>query len=311
MESKEEAINLMNDHESNDNALKELFDVIWQGRWNLIGLSSIFFIGGIIYSLLATELWTSSSLVKVVAAADFKGGTRKIGSQADLGSISLESKVGLGKDGPSRSDIFLATINSRDFVKHIIGFEGILPKLMATKSYDKKTNSIVFNSTAYNSEDGWVNGLPPFFEIHKKFKSVFKAYTNSRTGLITLTVTHQSPDFALEFLELIIQQINANSREKDLSYSDLTLDYLYSELDIATQGDIKLSINQLIEAQLKQKMLARVKQNHFIEPLDLPFMPEQRTSPRRTLTVILSTLIGMVLGFAGNLIYFYGFKKAS
>ena len=126
-----------------------------------------------------------------------------------------------------------------------------------------------------------------------------------------MTVTHQSPDFALEFLELIIQQINANSREKDLSYSDLTLDYLYSELDIATQGDIKLSINRLIEAQLKQKMLARVKQNHFIEPLDLPFMPEQRTSPRRTLIVILSTLIGMVLGFAGNLIYFYGFKKAS
>jgi hypothetical protein len=56
-------------------------------------------------------------------------------------------------------------------------------------------------------------------------------------------------------------------------------------------------------------MLARVKTNYIIEPLDSPFIPEERSSPQRTKIVIALTAVGFILAFFANLIGYYGFKR--
>ena len=86
---------------------------------------------------------------------------------------------------------------------------------------------------------------------------------------------------------------------------------MYKELEKTQDVDLRLSINQLIESQMKKKMLARVKTNYLLEPLDLPYVPEQRTSPRRTFIVLIGSMIGFVLGILINLLSFYGLGRVN
>ena len=290
------------------NALIEIITVLWSSKISILLVTSVFFTSSVIYSLVATELWTSSALVKTVAAADIQSSGKRIGTMADMGSIAL-SASGYTRGDPTRRDIFMATMQSRDFLQHLITIEGVLPKLIATKSYNNETKEIEYNQEIYDPMNGWVNGLPPFHEIQRAYFGAVQPATNGRTGLITIQVTHKSPIFAYDFLNIIIQEINARSRFKDSNEAEATLVYLNNELESTTKGDIKLAINQLIENQLKSKMLANVKQNHFIEPIDQPFIPEQRSSPRRTFIVIVSTVIGFLIAFLGNLLYYFAFKK--
>jgi LPS O-antigen subunit length determinant protein (WzzB/FepE family) len=290
------------------NALIEIITVLWSSKISILLVTSVFFTSSVIYSLVATELWTSSALVKTVAAADIQSSGKRIGTMADMGSIAL-SASGYTRGDPTRRDIFMATMQSRDFLQHLITIEGVLPKLIATKSYNNETKEIEYNQEIYDPMNGWVNGLPPFHEIQRAYFGAVQPSTNGRTGLITIQVTHKSPIFAYDFLNIIIQEINARSRFKDSNEAEATLVYLNNELESTTKGDIKLAINQLIENQLKSKMLANVKQNHFIEPIDQPFIPEQRSSPRRTFIVMVSTVIGFLISFLGNLLYYFAFKK--
>jgi LPS O-antigen subunit length determinant protein (WzzB/FepE family) len=62
---------------------------------------------------------------------------------------------------------------------------------------------------------------------------------------------------------------------------------------------------------MKKKMLARVKTNYLLEPLDLPYIPEERTSPRRTFIVLIGTMVGFFIGIMLNLASFYGLNRVN
>jgi LPS O-antigen subunit length determinant protein (WzzB/FepE family) len=114
-------------------------------------------------------------------------------------------------------------------------------------------------------------------------------------GYVTMAIKHGSPVFAKDFLELIIQEVNNLSRTRDLNESKEALVYLYDQLDSVQQSDVQLAVTQLIETQLKKQMMANVKRNYILQPIDSPFIPELRSSPQRTKIVISWTLLGLIL----------------
>jgi LPS O-antigen subunit length determinant protein (WzzB/FepE family) len=132
---------------------------------------------------------------------------------------------------------------------------------------------------------------------------------DNKTSFITLSMDHRSPLFAESFLSLIIEEINSLSRERDIKESEASLNYLYNELNSSKQSDIRLTISQLIESQLKKQMLARVKTDYILQSLDPPFIPEERTSPQRTSLVLISTFIGVIVAILFTLIRFYILKN--
>ena len=64
----------------------------------------------------------------------------------------------------------------------------------------------------------------------------------------------------VNFLNLIITEVNNLLRDKDLEEADAALTYLYEQLDGVTQSDIRLSIATLIENQLRTEMFANIRQ---------------------------------------------------
>ena len=83
--------------------------------------------------------------------------------------------------------------------------------------------------------------------------------------------------------------------------AEASLEYLYDQLNEVTQSEVRLSVSQLIESQLRTKMIANIRDDYAIYPLDSPHLPEQRFSPQRTKIVLGGIILGLILSIIGVL----------
>ena len=144
--------------------IKEIFQVIWRGKISIILLLLTFFSGSVIYALTATHLWTSSSTLTVVADSNIGSSRSAMSGLAGIAGISLSNSTA----GPDRAEVALATIKSRDFLKHLLEFPDILPNLMAVESYDKyPQGKIKYDSKKFDPQSGWLVDKPSYLEAMK------------------------------------------------------------------------------------------------------------------------------------------------
>ena len=136
--------------------LVELFTVLWKKKILITGISLIFAVSSVYYSLSLPNIYLSDVVLKVAGSS---GSTVSTNSQ--FGSIAALAGVNLGSGGGTdeKADLAKHTIRSRDFVKHISSFDGVLPALMALKGYDPASKSINFDDFSSSYEDIILNYL--------------------------------------------------------------------------------------------------------------------------------------------------------
>jgi len=281
------------DHSDEIN-LREIFFAIVEKKLFIFFFTSLFALSSIIYSLVVPKIWVSDSLLSLTQSPNSSNSSSStLGGMASLAGLRMTSS----SSGPDKAEIVLATIHSRDFFKHLISSQNVLPRLMATKNFDEKNNTDELDPNVYDPiKSSWINDPPSFFESYDKYRNTVSThYDPLGSGFITLTVKHRSPIFAKNFLNLIIEEVNNILRDKDFIEAEASLEYLYSQLDDELiQSEVRLSITQLIENQLRTKMFTNIRKNYAIEPLDTPYIPEQRFSPQRTKIVLLGIILGLI-----------------
>ena len=291
--------------------LRELFSVLWKGKFFIISFTAFVSISSIIISLMMTNYYTSES---IIIARD----------QQDSNSLSefsgVASLVGVDLSGEG-SSVFkvMEIIQSREFVKHLITFDNVLPSIMAADSFDTSTQKLSFDPEIYDeASKTWIrepgingNVVPSYLEAHREYAELLSIIKDKLTGLISIKIEHISPVFAHEFLSLIIQEANNLNREIDVNATTKALAYLKGELSQTPQMEIKVSISKLIENQLETKMMASIYDDYILIPLEPPFIPDKKSGPVRSLIVILSTLIAGILSVIYVLVTHYFFPKAN
>lgn len=293
----------------NDNEIRlsELFFIIWERKFFIISLSFIFAIGSVFYALSLPNIYTSELVLKVSGSTNSgMSQNSQFGGIAALAGVSLGSGSGLDE----KADIARQTIKSRDFAKHISSFENVLPSMMALKSYDASKESIVFDEKIYDSKENvWLSTPPSNYDVHKKFLSMVDVYRDIDTGFLAISVNHQSPYFAKYFLELIIKELNNIERDRDIAEAQRSKNYLNNQLSIYKVADIRNSINALIQSQLETEMLANVRQDYLLRPLDSAYVPQKKSGPARSVICIAITFFGFLLSAFIVLISHYFFKR--
>jgi hypothetical protein len=296
----------MNTYEEDEINFRDILNSLTQSKFLILFTVIAFAIGSIAYSLSLTNKFTSSSTLKLVNES---GTTNQ--SSSGLGMISSIAGINLSGSGSSKSDFVITSITSRDFLRHLLTFEGVKPTLAAYKSYDKVNKKIIYNEIIYNNEKKLFTDdllkLPTFQNIYSSYKGILSV-SIAKSGFITIAVNHESPEFAYSFLSLIINELNTLSRKKDLIESEDSLEYLYSELAKTKQIEIKDSINQLILSELRRQMFAEVRTNYLINPLDQPFLPELKSSPNRAKICITGTILGFFIGILIAIVRYFGFR---
>ena len=292
----------------------EIASAVWRERI-IIAITVISFaISSIIYSLSLPNVFTSSSLL---IQAEEQASSPSMNSQ--VGGFAAMAGIDIGNAGAQdKATLAIAMLESRDFLKHILTFDGIAESLMAAERYNVKTQTLEFNKSDFNTETKtWIREpglyktvIPSSLEVYEAYRETLSASIDKKTGFINISSTHISPQFAHDFLALVIQEVNFLSRIRDLEESEEALKFLKIQLSETQNVDISRAINQLIESQLKTQMLANVRPDYLLQTLDQPFIPILKSSPQRSLICIFGTLLGLFLGIVIALVKYYLFDKS-
>ncbi|MBD62831.1 MAG: LPS O-antigen length regulator [Gammaproteobacteria bacterium] len=296
-------------HQNSDDEIRllDIFNILWKEKILILSVSSIFAFGSVFYALSLPNIYTSDVVLKVAGS---NGASMSNNSQ--FGSIAALAGVNIGTGGgmDEKADLAKQTIRSRDFVKHVSKFDEVLPSLMALKEYDPSSQSIIFDQEVYDSSNQkWISALPSEYEVYKKFLSMVDVFIDIDTGFLAISVSHQSPYFAKYFLELIINELNNIERYRDIAEAQRSKEYLGEQLGIYKVADIRNSINALIQSQLETEMLANVRVDYLLRPLDSAYVPEKKSAPVRSMICIAITFIGFLLSVFIVLIRHYLFKN--
>ncbi len=295
---------------NNEVDLMDIFWVLWNKKIFISGLTSFIAALAIIYALSLTNYYRSESLLIGVNSQ----GSSSLSQYSGLASLA---GISLPSSGTDPVIEVMEIVQSREFVRHLITFEGILPAIMAAKSYNYATKEIVFDSEAYDKDTGsWLReananraSKPSYLEAYEKYLGMVSISQDIKTGLVSISVEHVSPVFSKYFLNLIIKEANNLKRANDIEMSDKALSYLKQEVSRTSLTEIKESIYRLMEAQLEKKMMANINEQYSLMILEPPFVPEERFKPSRSLIVIILTAIGGVISCFIVLIRHYFFKK--
>lgn len=297
-------------HYEDDFSISDLIEILKKAKLVILYTTFSFFLVSSIYIFLQPNQFASSGLLSIVDDTEAGGsGFQDIASR--YGGLASLAGVAISNDSSSKSDLVIATLQSRDFFEHLSNIPEIYPSLVASKTYDSDSKILTFDEKIYNTEKlVWVNGKPSILEAHLNFLTNMTVSKDKRTGFIYIAYQHISPEFAFKMARTIISEVNNVVREQHLAEAKKSISYLNNALKNTAEIATKSSITTLLDAQLKVQMIANVRQDYVVRAIDEPFLPEWKAGPTRLKFIFLSTFAGLLISafFAMYLHYFRGSK---
>jgi len=294
--------------------LQELFGVLWDGKWWVIGITILASIAVVLYALSLPTLYRSEALL---APANSSGGglgslAAQYGGLASLAGISLPSG-----GGPDKTALGLQVLRSRTFVEQFIERRNIRAPLMAAKSWDLASGKLVINEAAYNVvSQKWLrevvfprNPQPSAQESYKKFVTHLSVSTDKSSGLITISISHLSPIIAQEWVTWLIEDINNTMRAQDIAEAERSIEYLKEQVEATSLSDLQSMFYELIQSQTETIMLAQVRPEYVFKVVDPAIVPEVKAGPKRAQISMLGSLLGGVLSVLLVLLRHYIVKR--
>jgi uncharacterized protein involved in exopolysaccharide biosynthesis len=288
-------------------SLSDIISLIRDNFTFFISFISLFALSSIVISLNMTNKYTSSAVLEVMEKSSEGQSQSFSGSSiAALTGISIGGSASAG----DASYTIMAIIKSRTFANHLFKIGENLPSILAWKKYDPNSKKIIYDPLIYNSETKeWVIPQPSYLEGYRRLHQSLEISRSDESGFLYLNFEHPSPYYAQYLVDLIIKEVNSIRRSQDLKSTEESLTYLYNQLKNTRESELQLSINQIIESQLRKKMLANIKDDYAISAIDEPFVPLIKTSPTRSYIVIVSTITGFILSIMILLTLKYGFNR--
>ena len=196
-------------------------------------------------------------------------------------------------------------MQSRRFLADFIERHNLLVPIMATKEWDESADALRYQDHLYDTVSGkWVRKVraprqqtPTFLEAQQFFKDNFLSVSqDKKTGFVTVAVEFYSPQMASTWTQLLIDDLNREIMQRDVTQAENAIEYLNSQIEGTALADLRRVFSRLIEEQTKTIMLAAVSEEYLLKTLDPPVPPEFRSAPRRSVIVLASVFLAGVFG---------------
>jgi uncharacterized protein involved in exopolysaccharide biosynthesis len=277
----------------------------------ITAISLLFAVSSVIYAINQPNIYKASTLL---APAGEQGGASGLAKMAgQFGGLASLAGINLGGGSTDKTGLALAVIKSRSFIEKFITKHELLVPLMATKNWDLTTNTLILDENLYNSQSKkWIrdvkvpkNPEPSPWESFKQLSKLMTVSQDKETGMVTLEIEHYSPEVATQWLLWLVEDINANMREKDKRVANNSIKFLTHKLEQIQLADMQTVFYQLIEEQTKTVMLAEVSQEYVFITIDPANAPDEKAKPKRALIVVLGTTLGGILSILIVLIRYF------
>jgi len=289
--------------------LAELWRAIWSGKITIIIITAIFAIASVFYALSKPDVYKASVLLAPVSS---ESGGGLAGLAGQFGGLASMAGINLGGSGGDKTSLALATLESRSFIENFIQKHELLVPLMAAKKWDKATGNLILNEEVYNNETKqWIQISPDItskptpWAAYQALISKLSISKDKTTSLITVAIEFYSPIEAKKWLTLLINDINKFIREQETQETQASIAYLESKLETIKISNMETVFYTLIEEQTKNMMLAQVKKEYVFKTIDPAQVPDKKSGPKRSLIVILGTILGGILSILIVLVNYF------
>mgnify|MGYP000893549941 FL=1 len=300
--------NNIDEYVEDDIDISVLIRALLDGKWIIASLTGIASVLVVWYSLSLPNIYTGKALLVAVSAQDsVSSSVQELSGLASLAGISIS-------DSSDTSAVALEKINTLSFFEEKILPQISLPNLFAVKSWDPKSNTIIYDTEIYDaSKEIWVREVefpktpePSSQESHRSFEDHLSVYKDPKTSFITISIDHQSPFIAKRWADLVVNEINAYFREKDRLEANFAVNYLNNEIYNTRLSEVKEVIAAVLAQQIQQLTLIEANINYVFDYIDPPVVMEKKSSPRRAMICIIGAILG---GFIGSIIALIRFFK--
>ncbi|MDO6764786.1 Wzz/FepE/Etk N-terminal domain-containing protein [Agarivorans sp. 1_MG-2023] len=282
--------------------LRELFLVIWRGKWLIIACTVLFAIAAVLYAKKQPNIYQANALL----AASNQESNKLSGMASQFGGLASLAGINLGGGGGTdQTTLAIEVLKSRQFFSEFSDRYQIKADLMAAEEWNPVTGELSYHPEVYDARTKqWLREVkaskqaePSMLESHQVFiKQVLSIATDKETGLITLAAEHISPIVAQQWVNWLIQDINQVMKQRTQQETSANINYLKGQLDKTSVAQMQTVFYQLIEEQTKTLMLAEANEDFVFKVVDPAVVAEQKVKPKRALICILGTLLGGMLG---------------
>jgi uncharacterized protein involved in exopolysaccharide biosynthesis len=301
---------LQNPYPDDEIDLKELFMVLWGGKWLISAVTGLAAAISVAVALSLPNIYTATALL---APAESSGGglsglMKQYGGLASLAGVSLPG----GEEG-SRAQLGMQLMKSRAFIGDFVERRDILPELMAVESWDAESGDIIFDADDFEAATAtWVRNVdfpkqpkPSLLEAHEAFMDILSVSEDKQTAYVTVSVDHHSPVIAAQWVNWLVEDVNAAVKAQDVSEAEKSIEYLKQQVANTSLADLQAMFFELIQSQTETVMLAEVRPEYVFKTIDPAVIPEEKSKPSRALICVLGTLLGGMLGVVIALIRHY------
>ncbi|WP_166424731.1 Wzz/FepE/Etk N-terminal domain-containing protein [Paraglaciecola sp. 20A4] len=296
--------------------LRELWNVIWRGKWIIIAVTAIFAVASVFYALSLPNIYKSEALL-APAESDQQGGLAGLAGQ--FGGLASLAGVNLGGGKTDKTALAIEILKSREFFAKFAEKHDILPDLMAAKGWDISSHTVIYDEDLYQPQNKeWIREVQPpkkaepsMQEAKKEFERILSIENSSETGMVKLSTEHYSPEVAKKWVDWLILDINTVMKVRDREEAENSIAYLESQIAVTNIVEQKTLLYQLIEEQAKTLMFAEVREEYVFKTIDPALVSEVKNSPKRSLIVMLFVAIGIALSIIILLLVHYTCRRRS
>ena len=293
--------------------LRDIFTALNRQRKLIAACIAATTLIGLLYAIFATPLYRAQVVLRPLEVEE---GSALSALSSQFGGAAALAGIDLGGSGSDR-DEYLAILKSRALGERFIDTYKLKPELFPERwdaeagrwreqgepgLLGRMARALSRGLAAVSGDEGWhLRGAEPsMWEAYKIFDfSIRRIAEDRKTGLVTLSMEFRDPRRAAEWANTYVAMANKVIRSQAVAEATRALDYLNAELDKATVAGLRDTIYRVIEGQLKKIMLANARPDYAFKVIDKAVVPEERVSPKRTLSVILGFMMGGLIGALG------------
>lgn len=273
--------------------MRDLLLFLWRSRWiALIGSFLLAVAAGGLSFLFPPEFNATVTLLPLSGRSGSSPFRSLSSSLSGLSGLAALAGIQMGQSGGLEAEA-IATLQSRVLTNQFIKQHNLLPLL-----FSEKWNS---SKHAWKVQDP--SKIPTYWDADFLFKHGIRTVSQDpKTGLIKLAIRWKDPALAAAWANGLVALTNSYLQRRAISKYDREISYLNHEISRTNLLPVKNALYLLMEAEIKNEMIARGRRQFALKVIDPAIPPQKKSSPKRLLWVIGGFLGGLFLSLLGALI---------
>lgn len=218
-----------------------------------------------------------------------------IGLPALAGLGGLSGALGIPQNASDGRRDVLAILESRQFNENFINKYGLMPHL-----FKKKWDA---------DEKQWrgdVKDPPTIRDAFRKFdKEVRSILEDRERGLITIRIDWHDRELASRWANDLAREADGIVRAREIREAEKNLQFLREQLEQTPEIEVRQSVYELMEAEIKRKMVAQSREYFVLRLIDPATIEDEDAfiSPKRPLAIVMGATLGLIFAFGAALIH--------